>query len=96
MLILAVSGKLGAMTSKKFEDKILGDIDSGDRRFIIDLSLLEYISSSGLRVFLLAAKRLQHIGEKIARCSFKDHIREVFDFAAFSSFFSSMIHARKR
>jgi anti-anti-sigma regulatory factor len=29
VVILAVSGNLDALTSKKFEDKLLADIDSG-------------------------------------------------------------------
>lgn len=87
-VVLALSGKLDAMTAKTFEDKIMAEIDSGDRRFVIDLSQLEYVSSSGLRVFLLAAKRLHSAGGKIVLCSLKEHVRQVFDFAGFSSILS--------
>ena len=72
-------------TSKTFEDKLLADIDSGGQRFVIDLAQLEYVSSSGLRVFLVAAKRLTSSKGKIVLCSLKDHIRQVFDLAGFSS-----------
>jgi anti-sigma B factor antagonist len=88
VVILALSGKLDATTSKTFEDKLLADIDSGDQRFVIDLSQLEYVSSSGLRVFLLAAKRLSSSNGKIALCSLKNHIQQVFDLAGFSSILS--------
>jgi anti-sigma B factor antagonist len=87
VVILALSGKLDATTSKTFEDKLLADIDSGGQRFVIDLTQLEYVSSSGLRVFLLAAKRLSGNG-KIVLCSLKDHVRQVFDLAGFSSILS--------
>jgi anti-sigma B factor antagonist len=85
IVILALSGKLDASTSKTFEDKLLADIDSGGQRFVIDLAQLEYVSSSGLRVFLVAAKRLTSSKGKIVLCSLKDHIRQVFDLAGFSS-----------
>jgi len=88
VVILALSGKLDAKTAKTFEDKMLADIDSGDRRFVIDLSQLEYVSSSGLRVFLLAAKRLQATHGRIVLCSLQEHVRQVFDLAGFSSIFS--------
>lgn len=87
-VVLALSGKLDATTAKTFEDKILGVINSGTQRLLIDLSQLEYVSSSGLRVFLLAAKRLQGVNGKIVLCSLKDHIRQVFDLAGFSSILS--------
>lgn len=84
-VILALSGKLDATSAKTFEDKILGLINSGAQRLVVDLSQLEYVSSSGLRVFLLAAKRLRSSNGKIVLCSLKDHIRQVFDPAGFSS-----------
>ncbi len=87
-VVLALSGKLDATTAKTFEDKILAEIDSGDRRFVIDLSQLEYVSSSGLRVLLLAAKRLHSTDGKIVLCSLKEHVRQVFDLAGFSSILS--------
>jgi anti-anti-sigma factor len=87
-VVLALSGKLDATTAKMFEDKILGVINSGAQRLVVDLALLEYVSSSGLRVFLLAAKRLQATDGRIILCGLQDHIRQVFDLAGFSSILS--------
>jgi anti-sigma B factor antagonist len=87
-VILALSGKLDATTAKTFEDRILGVINSGTQRLVVDLSQLDYVSSSGLRVFILAAKRLQTVGGKIVLCSMKDQVRQVFDLAGFSSILS--------
>ena len=84
-VVLALSGKLDATTAKPFEEKIIGVINSGTQRLVVDLSQLEYISSSGLGVFLLAAKRLQSTDGKIVLCCMKDHVRQVFDLAGFSS-----------
>jgi anti-anti-sigma factor len=100
IVTLSLSGKLDGTTAKAFEDKILGQIESGDRRFIIDLAQLDYVSSQGLRVFLLAGKRLDSANGKLVLCGFKktipyhtlnrprDPVREVFDIAGFSSIFS--------
>ena len=87
-VILALSGKLDATSAKTFEDKILRLINSGAQRLVVDLSQLEYVSSSGLRVFLLAAKRLQATDGKIVLCGLQDHVRQVFDLAGFSSILS--------
>ncbi len=87
IVTLSLSGKLDTTTAKIFEAKILAQIESGDRRFIIDLAQLDYISSAGLRVFVFAAKRLNSANGKIVLCSLKDPVREVFDIAGFSSIF---------
>jgi anti-sigma B factor antagonist len=87
-VILALSGKLDATTAKTFEDRILGVISGGTQRLVVDLSQLDYVSSSGLRVFIIAAKRLQTVDGKIVLCSMKDHVRQVFDLAGFSSMLS--------
>ena len=87
-VILALSGKLDATTAKTFEDRIFGVINSGTQRLVVDLSQLDYVSSSGLRVFIIAAKRLQTVDGKIVLCSMKDHVRQVFDLAGFSSMLS--------
>lgn len=67
---------------------MLSRIDSGDRRLVIDLAQLDYISSAGLRVLIVAGKRLSGANGKIVLCSLKDPVREVFDIAGFSSIFS--------
>src|SRR5262245_49528763 len=87
-LIVGLEGRLDATTAKMFEDKILGVIKSGAQRLVVDLSQLEYISSSGLRVFLLAVKRLQATDGKIVLCGLQDNGRQVFDLAGFSSILS--------
>jgi anti-sigma B factor antagonist len=85
--ILSVTGRLDAATSATFSEKIAGLIDSGRRDFIVDLGGLDYISSSGLRVFLVALKRLNGVKGRLVLAALKDHIREVFDLAGFSPCF---------
>jgi anti-anti-sigma factor len=88
ILTLSVSGKLDTTSAKAFEETILGRIESGERRIIIDLAQLDYVSSTGLRVLLLANKRLNSANGRIALCSLRGSVREVFDIAGFSSIFS--------
>ena len=101
IITLSLCGKLDGTTAKTFEEKILTRIDSGDRRFIIDVTELQYISSAGLRVFILAAKRLDGAKGKLVLCGFKktipyhtlnrilDPVREAFDTAGFFTIFST-------
>jgi|SRR5215475_6334675 len=86
--LLGLSGKLDATSSKAFEERILAVIDAGERQLVVDLSQLDYVSSAGLRVFLLAAKRLQSTHGKLVLCGLQEPVREVFDIAGFLSVFS--------
>ncbi len=85
ILILRVIGRLDSSTSKMMEERLLSIIDSGERRLVIELSQLDYISSAGLRVFLLAAKRIGNAKGRMILCSLQDAVKQVFDIAGFSS-----------
>jgi anti-sigma B factor antagonist len=88
VVTLRLSGRLDTTTASAFEDTILGRIESGERHLVIDLAQLDYISSAGLRVIVLAGKRLSAANGKMVLCSLKDRVREVFDIARLSSIFS--------
>ena len=51
---------------------------------IIDCAGLDYVSSAGLRVFLLAARAAQRAGVVFAMCALTPAVREVFDVSGFS------------
>ena len=88
VLIIGLEGRLDATSSKVFEEKILATIDAGETRLVIDLSQLDYVSSAGLRVFLLASKRLNPAGGKLVLCSLQEPVKEVFEIVGFFSILS--------
>jgi len=51
---------------------------------LIDCAGLEYVSSAGLRVFLLAAKNAQRAGRYFAVCALQPAVREVFELSGFN------------
>jgi anti-anti-sigma factor len=58
---------------------------------IIDCAGLDYISSAGLRVLLLAARAAQRAGSWFAVCALKPAVRDVFDLSGFSKIIA--VHA---
>jgi anti-anti-sigma factor len=88
LLVLGLEGRLDATNSKMLEDKVLAVIDEGEKQLVIDLSQLDYVSSAGLRVFLLASKRLHPAGGKLVLCSLQDPVKEVFEIVGFFSILS--------
>ncbi|MFN7553294.1 MAG: STAS domain-containing protein [Pseudomonadota bacterium] len=81
--ILVLSGRIDAATSDQL-DFAAEEGAGGARRIVLDLAQIRYVSSAGLRVCLMIAKRLQKVGGKLALCSLSDGVREVFDIAGFS------------
>lgn len=61
MTIVALSGRLDALTAPEVEQRLLSRIAQVPVNLLLNLKGLDYISSAGLRVVLMAAKKLiQH------------------------------------
>lgn len=72
-------GRLDSNNSGAAEKQLTERISAGSRQVIFDFDRLDYISSAGLRVVLIAAKQLRPLGGKLAICSMNDQIRDVFE-----------------
>ncbi|MEW6545121.1 MAG: STAS domain-containing protein [Nitrospirota bacterium] len=87
VMLLALKGRLDASSAPGLEEKLLALIEGGETKFVFNFLQLDYISSAGLRVLLMAAKRLKAANGRIVLTSLKDQIREVFEIAGFSAIF---------
>ncbi len=87
-LVLTVEGRLDTTQSDAFEKDIIQILDEGEQKIILDCSGLNYISSSGLRIFLIIQKKMMGIGGQFSICSLQPSIMEVFDMSGFSMIFT--------
>ena len=76
-------GRLDAAQADKAETFL--DAVEGD--FVIDLSELEYISSSGLGVLLKTHKRLHNAGGALKLVHVNKHIGDIFKYSGFDRLF---------
>jgi anti-anti-sigma factor len=88
IVVLEPAGRLDTKTSVELEEKLSELLRADERRFVIDLAEIEYISSAGLRVLLMLAKKLSGTEGSVCLCSMADHVREVFDIAGFTGVFT--------
>ncbi len=86
--VVSINGRVDTMTAGDFENKIMEVLDEGVSKMLLDCSGLDYISSSGLRVFLVAQKKMMAAGGALRLCCLKPEIQEIFDISGFSSIFS--------
>ncbi len=83
-LVVALEGRLDTVTAPELE-AALKDALEGVEELILDFEKLDYISSAGLRVLLVAQKTMSQQGSMKIR-NVNEIIREVFDVTGFSDF----------
>jgi anti-anti-sigma factor len=85
--ILVPSGRLDFAAAEGFQKQVelvLTGAVKPPPALIFDCSELEYVSSAGLRVFLMAAKTAQRRNIALSLCSLRPAVREVLDLSGFS------------
>ena len=87
VLVVAPKGRLDSAEALQFENELMDAIDTGEIRLLIDFGSLDYISSAGLSVLLMAAKRLKADNGRIALCAMNDHVAQVFEVSRFNVLF---------
>lgn len=85
--VLAPSGRIDTTTSASVEEVVRRTVDAGARDLVIDFTHVEYISSAGLRVFLVLAKRMRDLPGRLVLCGMPDAVRQVFRLAGFMPLF---------
>lgn len=86
--IVTLSGRIDASASKVLEEHVMGWIAAGDHHLILDCASIVYISSAGLRVFLLIAKKIAAEGGSLKLCALTGAVQEVFEISGFSRLFT--------
>ena len=81
--ILRPEGRLDTNTAPGFEKHLIETLESEAIPLVLDFSALDYISSAGLRVVLMASKRMKARNRKMALCALNRNVREVFDISGF-------------
>ncbi len=88
MTIVHLQGRLDAETSPAAESQLLPRLSASGGNWLVDLKDLEFISSAGLRVFLMLAKRARECGTKLTLCSLRPGVRNVFEISGFCTIFA--------
>ncbi len=86
LLIVAPQGRIDSNSSGAVEAALVAH--AGEARLLVDLQGVEYISSAGLRVFLILARKVKESGGRLALCGLGASVRQVFDLAGFTPLFA--------
>jgi len=85
---LVVRGRVDSTTAPTFGQRLESVIAVPKSRLVVDFRELEYISSAGFRVLLVAAKRAEDAGSRLILCSLSAKVRQLFDLGGFLDLFT--------
>ena len=86
-VIASFIGRLDTAAAVEVAEAVKPLYEVANQEIILDCSQLEYISSSGLRIFLSIRKEAAAKGSKVIVRSINDDIRQVFVMTGFISLF---------
>jgi anti-anti-sigma factor len=85
-VVLAPAGRIDMATADQFRERLIPLISSAaaaGESVVLDFSGVDYISSAGLRVLMLAAKEARSSGGRIAVAALQPLVNEIFQISRF-------------
>lgn len=86
-IVVNINGRIDTTNFNEFEKQVSDVINKGGKNIVFDCTGLNYISSSGLRVFLITQKKLMGTKGKLHLCCMQPAFKEIFDISGFSTIF---------
>jgi anti-anti-sigma factor len=90
VVVVAPQDRLDHANSDAFSlalEPHLADCRPGGLHLVLDLSALRYVSSAGLRCFMLAAKQAKAQGGEVVLAGMQAVVREIFEISRFTLLF---------
>ena len=96
-VVLRPAGRINHVSSDSFKsalDPFLARCTDGGDRIVLDLSALEYISSAGMRVLVLARKQVRAQGGTLVVADPAPLVKEIFEISRFTVVFEIFASVR--
>ncbi len=97
-VVVTPAGRIDQSSADAFRDALaphLARCAKGADRVVLDLSDLEYISSAGLRVLMLAGKQSKAQGGTLLLAGLQPLVREIFEISRFTMVFEILPSVRE-
>ncbi len=97
-VVLRVEGRLDQDTCEGFTTELMSHVDGAVREggaIVLDLSGLEYVSSAGLRCFMLASRQAKAHQGRIYVAALQPMVSEIFEISHFNLVFQVFASVRE-
>ncbi len=83
VLIAVLSGRIDSNNAGELQSDLESGIDPGERALVLDFEQVSFISSAGLRVCLVIARKFNEPGKEFGICTLSDPISDVVAISGF-------------
>ena len=84
---LRVVGRVDSSVSRILEQKV-AEVAAHDDAIVVDLRDMDYVSSAGLRSFIILAKHARSRDRTVALCGMRDEVMEIFEISGLLELFT--------
>ncbi len=85
--IVDVDGQLIVGNRQELKQKVLAELEKGDRKFLIDFDRTGYIDSSGLGVLVSLSKKIREHGGELRLANLNEDLRTLFELTKLDTLF---------
>ena len=85
--IVHVTGQLIVGNRQELKEKVLEELESGARKFLVDFTDAAYIDSSGLGVLVSLSKKIREKGGELRLSNLNEDVRTLFELTKLDTLF---------
>ena len=85
--LIEVEGQLIVGNRQELKQQVLGQLEGGDLKFVVDFANTGYIDSSGLGVLVSLSKKIRVQGGELRLSSLNDDLRTLFELTKLDTLF---------
>jgi anti-sigma B factor antagonist len=85
--VVTVEGQLIVGNRQELKQKVLDEIERGERKFLVDFSQTGYIDSSGLGVLVSLSKKIREHGGELRLTNLNEDLKTLFELTKLDTLF---------
>jgi anti-sigma B factor antagonist len=85
--VVDVEGQLIVGNRQELKQKVLEELEGGERKFVIDFANTGYIDSSGLGVLVSLSKKIREQGGELRLAALNEDLRTLFELTKLDTLF---------
>ena len=87
VLVVDVGGQLIVGNRQELKQRVLDELERGERRFLIDFAQTGYIDSSGLGVLVSLSKKIREQGGELRLANLNEDLKTLFELTKLDTLF---------
>src|SRR5947208_4657555 len=88
IVVVDVEGQLIVGNRQELKQKVLDELERGEKKFLIDFAQTGYVDSSGLGVLVSLSKKIREQGGELALTNLNDDLKTLFKLTKLDTLFS--------